>query len=253
MAKEVASYVSIPHKTIIVYCKMFRVYADAGHGQYNTKMATFSSKTRRVVRTQAERSETTRRRILDSAVSLIRRQGFQKANLLNIATGAKVTLGALQHQFGTRQALLEQVVEEVMAPLSDNGPVWPDATIPLGERASEFVKRAWQHIYGADSYVAAWGLFFGCKSIPSLFKRIDAKRQAEDPVSFAHFLELFPEISANHNDPEGFAEMVFSTLRGIAVFKLFPVKEKSITAQLECLAGMIVAAARDKQRKASRP
>lgn len=212
-------------------------------------MATSPNKSRRVVRTQAERSETTRRRILNSAISLIRRQGFQKANLQNIASGAKVTLGALQHQFGTRQALLEQVVEEVMAPLSDKGPVWPDSASPLNERAAEFVERAWQHIYGADSYVAAWGVFFGCKSIPSLFKRIDAKRQAEDPVSFAHFLALFPEISANHGDPDGFAEMVFSTLRGIAVFKLFPVPEKSIASQLECLAGTIVAAGQEKPRK----
>ena len=232
---------------------MYRVYVPPRRCEYNArKMATSPNKSRRVVRTQAERSETTRRRILNSAISLIRRQGFQKANLQNIASGAKVTLGALQHQFGTRQALLEQVVEEVMAPLSDKGPVWPDSAIPLSERAAEFVERAWQHIYGADSYVAAWGVFFGCKSIPSLFKRIDAKRQAEDPVSFAHFLALFPEVSANHSDPAGFAEMVFSTLRGIAVFKLFPVTEESIASQLECLAGMIVAAGQEKPRKTGR-
>ena len=229
---------------------MYRVYTQARCCEYNArKMATSSYKPRRVVRTQAERSETTQRRILNSAISLIRRQGFQKANLQNIASGAKVTLGALQHHFGTRQALLEQVVEEVMAPLSDRGPVWPDATTPLSERATEFVERAWLHIYGADSYVAAWGLFFGCKSIPSLFKRIDAKRQTEDPVSFAHFLALFPEISTSHSDPNGFAEMVFSTLRGIAVFKLFPVTEESIASQLKCLSGMIVAAAQEKPRK----
>jgi len=206
-------------------------------------MTSLSIIPKRTRKTQAERSDTTQRRIVESAMRLIHKDGFQKANLQNIAQGAKVTLGALQHQFGTRQALMERIVADVMAPLGDQGAVWPDGSTPLPERAHEFVNRAWANIYGPSSYVAAWGLFFGCKSSPALFKRIDAKRAADDPVFFRRFLELFPEVVKNHKNPEAFAEMVFATLRGIAVFKLFSVSAKSIEDQLSCLGDLIVASA----------
>jgi len=200
------------------------------------------AKTRRVRRTQAERSESTQRRIVDSAMSVIHKQGFQKANLTNIARGAKVTLGALQHHFGTRQALLERVVNEVMAPLHDHGQVWPSPSLPLPARAEAFVRNAWEHIHGPPTYVAAWALFFGCKSTPSLFKRIDMKRAHDDPIFFAHFLDVFPEVRAEHRDPDALASFVFATLRGIGVFKLFPIPDDTVERQLACLSDVIVAA-----------
>ncbi|MEP6501713.1 MAG: TetR/AcrR family transcriptional regulator [Betaproteobacteria bacterium] len=197
------------------------------------------SRSKRAPKTQAERSDSTQRRIVESAMKLIYKEGFQKANLQNIAQGAKVTLGALQHHFGNRQALMERVVNDVMAPLGDHGAVWPDASLPLDQRAREFVQKAWENIYGPPSYVAAWALFFGCKATVALFKRIDARRAADDPIFFARFLELFPEIGKHHKHPEAFAAMVFATLRGIAVFKLFSVSAESVEQQLACLADLI--------------
>ena len=99
---------------------------------------------------------------------LLHKKGFRATNLQDIARGARVTLGALQHHFANRQVLMERLIDEVMAPLSDDGVVWLPATLPLDERAREFVRLAWQTIYGVPSYVAAWSLFFGCKAAPEL-------------------------------------------------------------------------------------
>src|SRR5262245_12868478 len=100
-------------------------------------------------RTQNERSGNTQRKILDSALKLVRKEGFEKATLQAIASGAKVTLGAVQHHFGSRQELMERLVDEVMAPLVDHGEVWPDKALPLRERADAFVSSAWWTTYGA--------------------------------------------------------------------------------------------------------
>lgn len=191
-------------------------------------------------RTQAERSEATQRKIVESALRLIRREGFQRANLQNIARGAKVTLGGVQHHFGTRQALMERIVDEVMAPLSERGDVWPPTSLPLDERAREFVRRAWATTYGPANYVTAWSLFFGCKSSPTLFKRIDAKRAIDSSAFSARFLEHFPEVLANHEDAGHLADFVFSSLRGIALLHLFNVADETTSGQLEVLAGTIV-------------
>lgn len=197
-------------------------------------------------RTQAERSEATQRKIIDSALRLLERVGFQRTNLQNIALGAKVTIGAVQHQFGSREALMQRVVDEVMAPLEDVGGVWPVNAheLPLEERARNFVSLVWEQVYAPPSYVAAWSMFFGSRTSPKLFKRINEYRAKHDPVFFAHFLTIFPEISQRHEEPEHFAGVVFAALRGMAVLRLFKVEERVTNGQLDVLVRIIVDAGR---------
>lgn len=195
-------------------------------------------------RSQSERSQTTQRKIIESAMRLLEEVGFQQTSLQEIARGADVTLGAVQHQFGSRQTLMEKVVDEVLAPLSAVGQAWPtDAlSLPLEARAREFVQRVWHEVYGRPSYVGAWSLFFGCKTTPELFQRIDDQRAEYDPKYFAHFVSVFPEIASHQAEPEHFAAVVFATLRGLAVMRLFQVDETATRLQLDVVARMIVQA-----------
>ncbi|MDN7865609.1 TetR/AcrR family transcriptional regulator [Burkholderia multivorans] len=201
-----------------------------------------ATRRRPVRRTNEERSDTTQRRIIQSAMRLLQKKGFKATNLQEIASGARVTLGALQHHFANRQVLMERLIDEVMAPLSDDGVVWPNPDLPLEERAREFVRLAWETIYGVPSYVAAWSLFFGCKASPELFARIDATRAQSDPVFFARFVSCFPEIEAQHPKPQEFAGFVFATLRGMGLFYLFDVGKEETQGQLNVLADVIVQA-----------
>lgn len=206
-------------------------------------MTTSKESTRATVRrrSQAERSQTTQRKIIDSALRLLQKVGFQQTNMQDIARGAKVTLGAVQHQFGNRQLLMERVVDEVMAPLGDLGGAWPEdaVNLPIAERAREFVRLAWTRVYQPPTYVAAWSLFFGCKTTPQLFKRIDEHRAKHDPLFFAHFVAVFPEIEKTHPSPEDFAAVIFASLRGLAVMRLFKVDEEATSRQLEVIAQLI--------------
>jgi AcrR family transcriptional regulator len=56
--------------------------------------------------------EATRQRILDAAVECVLEKGYYQASSNEIARTAGVTWGALQHQFGSRQALLLAVLED---------------------------------------------------------------------------------------------------------------------------------------------
>jgi AcrR family transcriptional regulator len=210
----------------------------------STVLKTESSRRAPARRTQEERSDATQKRIIQSAMRLLHKKGFRAANLQEIARGAKVTLGALQHHFSSRQVLMERLIDEVMAPLSDDGVVWPPLDLPLDERAREFVRLSWETIYGAPSYVAAWSLFFGCKATPELFVRIDATRANSDPVFFARFVSCFPEIKANHPDAEQFAAFVFASLRGMGMFRLFDIPKAELDGQLRVLAQVIALAGR---------
>lgn len=201
---------------------------------------TTSAAQRRVRTPQNERVEATQRKIIDSALHLLREEGFKSATLQAIARGATVSMGALQHYFESRDALMERLVDEVMEPLSDQGSVWPDKALPLRARAEAFVSRAWANIFGAPNYLAAWSLFFGCKSTPTLFDRIDAHRGDVDQTFYARFLDIFPELQQNHPHPQGFAVVVFSSLRGAGVLELFSVDPAEKEGGRQALVELIV-------------
>ncbi|HXY93083.1 MAG TPA: TetR/AcrR family transcriptional regulator [Acidimicrobiia bacterium] len=55
--------------------------------------------------------EQTRQRVLDAAVATILEKGYYQASSNEIARRAGVTWGAIQHQFGTREALLLEVLD----------------------------------------------------------------------------------------------------------------------------------------------
>jgi AcrR family transcriptional regulator len=64
-------------------------------------------------RTQAERSETTQRALLDAARALFAERGFAGTGREDIAERAGVTRGALYHHFGSKERLFRAVVEEL--------------------------------------------------------------------------------------------------------------------------------------------
>lgn len=202
--------------------------------------STPASRRRRIPQTQ--RVENTQRKLIDAALQLLHEEGFKGATLQAIARRAQVSLGALQHHFKTRDALMERLVQEVMAPLSARGSAWPDHSLPLPERARDFVQRAWQNIFGTPHYQAAWSLFLGCKSSPTLFTHINQQRLLVDSAFYVQFLHIFPEIERHHPSPQGIAATVFAALRGAGVLEFFDVTATERETCLQTLADTIVQA-----------
>ena len=64
-------------------------------------------------RTQAERRETTVRKILDAAIEILTESGYAGTSMQLIATRAGVSIGGLFRHFPTREALMVAVGEDV--------------------------------------------------------------------------------------------------------------------------------------------
>lgn len=98
-------------------------------------------------------SEVSRRRVLDAAVECILECGYYKTSTNEIARRAGVTWGTLQYQFGTRDALLVEVLndrwETVQRAIADAEIV--GAT--LEDRLGEMVEVLATH-YGVPAHVA---------------------------------------------------------------------------------------------------
>ncbi|NOW48241.1 AcrR family transcriptional regulator [Novosphingobium sp. SG751A] len=67
----------------------------------------------RTRRSQEERTAETREALIDAAIATIHEQGYTAASTTLIAERAGVSRGAILHQFGTRAALMAEVVAEV--------------------------------------------------------------------------------------------------------------------------------------------
>jgi AcrR family transcriptional regulator len=68
---------------------------------------------RRMRRPQAERSAETRTKVLAAAVRSLHENGYSGTTTMVIAKLAGVSMGAMQHQFPTKAALMAGVVEEL--------------------------------------------------------------------------------------------------------------------------------------------
>jgi AcrR family transcriptional regulator len=97
--------------------------------------------------------ELTRRRVLDAAVESILEIGYYQTSSNEVARRAGVTWGALQHQFGTREALLLEVLNDRWLGLQD---------MTAGERAGresleqrlEVVLEVLSEHYGSPEHLA---------------------------------------------------------------------------------------------------
>jgi AcrR family transcriptional regulator len=69
-------------------------------------------------RSQAERSEDTKRRILEAAARLIVRKGYAELRVADIAYEAGVSIGAQLHHFQNKDALVIAVIEHCFAEAS---------------------------------------------------------------------------------------------------------------------------------------
>ena len=100
---------------------------------------------------QALKTQRTRARLIGATLALIRDHGFAAATAHRIARGAGVTWGAAQHQFGSKEEILEAIlahayqrfIETMGAPALRRG--------SRRTRARLFVERMWQH-YQGDLY-----------------------------------------------------------------------------------------------------
>lgn len=79
------------------------------------------STTGKVRRTQAERTEETRRRLLDAAVEVMASKGYSGFRTVDVADAAGVSRGAMTHHFPSKDELVVALVEDVFKRAAELG------------------------------------------------------------------------------------------------------------------------------------
>jgi len=186
--------------------------------------------------TQA-RSIQTRVRLLDAAIGIIETKGYGLLSIHEVARGAGMTSGAVQHHFASKSDLMLQVLKRLVDELESSPDFWPSAHWSLRRRADHFVAQAWRRFYGPSRFRMAWAAYLSAADDPILRKGIQRSRFAIVARFHARMLVAFPEL-ASLPDAEAQVDFILSALRGIGVVRPFAPPAR-VSPQLAVLSDFI--------------
>jgi AcrR family transcriptional regulator len=94
-------------------------------------------------RTQAERSAATQEKVVRAATECIAERGFSNTTMTEIARRAGVTWGAMQHQFGDKEAIIDAVIDRSLEEFARQMEGLRETEPELEARVHAFTERAW--------------------------------------------------------------------------------------------------------------
>jgi AcrR family transcriptional regulator len=191
---------------------------------------------RRGRRTRADRSATTRARILDAVVASIDDVGFARTTAQRIARGAGVSVGAVQHHFPAKADILAAVLERSFRNLSAKFKGVSVEGASLAERVGIFVDRAWLH-YGSAAFRSTLEILSNARGLAS-----DGGGEAgAQPIlaSARRATRLWNSIFSNVDLParrqREIRQFAFASLSGLAIAQRLQPARNGMRPQVEML------------------
>ena len=168
-------------------------------------------------RTQQERRDATRLKLLDATLACLQEQGYARLTTLAVAQRAEVSHGALFKHFPTKAELLGAAVEHLFPRLIDEYRAGLEG-LPAApeERIAQAIERLWR-IYQRPELLAAIELYVAARTDAELAVALGAV----DPPHRRHLhrvaRELFPDVAATHPGFDALIELILNAVQGAAV------------------------------------
>jgi AcrR family transcriptional regulator len=187
-------------------------------------------------RTQAERSASTRGRLLDATIECLVARGYAGTTTAEIETCAGVSRGARMHHFPTKAALLAAAVEQLYEGLAEH---FARAMAEMGTDADRFhtgYRLLWE-TYTAPVQAAVLELFVAARSDPELRRElveVSARRQRDTRRRANAY---FPDLATR--EAEGLLEALQAAMLGLALQRVVFGETRSEAQALDLLERMV--------------
>ena len=191
-------------------------------------------------RTQEERSAATRNKLIDATIDLLMEVGLSGCSLAAVARRARMTTGALQHQFSTRAHLMRAVIAERLFRTDRHIDLDSRHSGTLDDRCRELVRVQWQ-IYGSPKYMAIWEIIFGSRSAPEIKHEIVSWQRDATRIHQALLAESFADLALDEPMLRSIQYFLNAQLRGLALLRTVEDERADISEQLDMLIDMLVA------------
>lgn len=171
-------------------------------------------------RSQEERTEETRSKLIEAAVDIINEVGFAKTTSLSISKRANVSRGAFQHQFGTVQNLMLHLVKHLSNELVGQIELESIRFAAPDERLRAIALRYWG-VYQSPAYRAVLLIWIGSIQDIDLVDRIDKLMQSIDTERDKNWTEIFADQHIPEKELYIFRRMLLATVRGLAIHAIY--------------------------------
>ena len=200
----------------------------------------------RARRSQADRSERTRARILDAVIRCVEKRGFAGTTTRDIADEAGVSVGAVQHHFPSKASVLAAVLQRSGEDLAAR---FSDVSVEgasLDERVALFVDRAWRH-YGSPGFRVTLEIILSARDPNS--EQIEDWAALPFADSARRAGRLWRAIFADTGVPaarqRGILRYAFASLTGLALLVRLQPDTSGLRAQLGMLKSSLTQLLRD--------
>ena len=172
-------------------------------------------------RSQAERTAATREALLGAAVDLLVEQGYSGVTTTRVAHRAGVSVGALQHHFGTKADLLSAAVEHVFARRQAEF-AKAMADLPADEDRMDAAVDALWSIFSGPTFVAWLELWVAARTDAGLAEVLIPVQEEFTRRSTELFAEVVGDV-AGAEDPhvrDLALSLTYNALDGLALGRL---------------------------------
>jgi AcrR family transcriptional regulator len=165
-------------------------------------------------RSQADRRAETRERVLDAATTLVAAHGSRAVSLAAVGTAAGYSRGIVNHHFGSKAQLLEEVIKHTQT--IDVSHESPTGLTRLTDFVESYLRGMHERSPRSEAFLKLWTESAGAE--PSL-KPLFAERDAQFREALARHLHdgvtdgsIRPDV-----DPQATAVAIIGLLRGTAL------------------------------------
>jgi AcrR family transcriptional regulator len=188
-------------------------------------------------RSQAERRAATQRALIEAAIEILNERGFNAATAVAVAERAGVTRGAVQHHFGTTQALLVAVMRHVSRARDERAQPTPRAPAPLSGRVRALIQE-YRLLYDGPDGVALMEIWLGAGHDEDLRQQVDALMQRITERRLDHWRSVLADVALSDAEIVTLRGVMVSTLRGAAIHRVLSRNPNQAAAQVDLFCAM---------------
>jgi AcrR family transcriptional regulator len=189
-------------------------------------------------RTQAERREGTREKLLEATVGCLVEVGYARTTTILVAQRAGTSQGALFKHFPSKAALLGAAVERLFPRLIAEYRTVLKRLPTEGDRAQGAVELLWE-LYQRPELQAAVELFAAARTDAELADTLAQVNPPHRARLREAARELFPEAAVARPDFEAWVELALYTVQGLAVERMSQPTAPAHRQVLDMLAALL--------------
>ncbi len=211
----------------------------------------------RARRTQQERREATRARLLEATVACLVELGYAQTTTQAIVQRAGISQGALFKHFATKAELLAAAVEHLFPRLIANYRA-ELATLPVqeGERISQAIELLW-NVYQRPELLAAIELYVAARTDVELARALSAVDPPHRGNLHRVARELFPDVAATLPHFDALIELILNAVQGAAVGSMAlpsnPAHQQMLALLIQFARGAFAQASPSRPPRGARP